>query len=106
MSSAAGGTAEVAPKTIIEKIKHFTKMYGAVFVATYIGVYVTTLGSIFLAIKSGNTTCVHSPPPGGCVRVRWALPATPVKKLTTRLASLTVGVVVDEDSYTVNQGDT
>lgn len=37
-------------KTVAEKLKRMWKAYGALAVGTYLGVYVTTLGSLFLAL--------------------------------------------------------
>ena len=56
MSETAGKVDTAAPKSTFEKLKGYVKMYGSVFVVTYIGVYISTLTLIFIAIKIGNAS--------------------------------------------------
>ena len=59
-TSAEAKAAVEKPTTTLGKFRQYLKMYGAVFVVTYIGIYIGTLALIYTAIVSGETPALPS----------------------------------------------
>ena len=83
----------VEPESMKTKIKYMWKTYGIIGIGTYLGIYVTTLGSIFLCIDFDvfNAASVGLDPAGAIKKVRYIhllIFTTSSPRLTTSILSL------------------